>query len=149
MYFNSRPVPELMDICFSNEKIEWVDSFKYLGLTITSKMSFAEHIDGTENRISRFSGIFFNLKFILPMSVLKMLYRSFVMPHLLLHIEIWGSSPYVHMSKLDIKINNLLRTIMGIQSIDGRPVVGTSDMYRQFEVLRLENVYRLRMSRHF
>ena len=76
-----------------------------------------------------------------------MLYRSFVMPHLLLHIEILGSSPYVHMSKLDIKINTLLRTIMGIQSVDGRPVVGTSDMYRQFGVLRLKNVYRLRMFR--
>ena len=147
MYFNSRPVPELMDIYFSSEKIEWVDSFKYLGLTITRKMSFAEHIDRTVNRISRFSGIFFNLKFILPISILKMLYRSFVMPHLLLHIEIWGSSPSVHMSKLDIKINNLLRTIMGIQSVDGRPVIGTSAMYRQFGVLRLKNVYRLRMFR--
>ena len=147
MYFSSRPVPELMDICFDNEKIEWVDSFKYLGLTITSKMSFAEHIDGAVNRISRFSGIFYNLRFILPLSVLKMLYISFVMPHLLLHIEIWGSSPTVHMSKLDIKINSLLRTMMGVRYVDGRPVIGTTDMYEQLGILRLKNIYKLRMFR--
>ena len=147
MYFNSRPVPELRDIYFNNQKIEWVNSFKYLGLTITSKMSFAQHIEGTVNRISRFSGIFYNLRFILPMSVLKMLYRSFIIPHLLLHIEIWGSSPRVHMSKLDIRINLLLRTMMGIRYVEGRPELGTSEMYGQLGFLRLENVFRLRMFR--
>ena len=69
------------------------------------------------------------------------------MPHLLLHIEIWGSSPCVHMSKLDIKINSLLRTMMGVRYVEGRPVIGTSDMYGQLGILRLKNVYKLRMFR--
>ena len=147
MYFNSRPVPRLKDIYFSDHKIEWVDSFKYLGLTLTSKMSFAEHIDNAVNRISRFSGIFYNLKFILPVSILKMLFRSFVMPHLLLHIEIWGSAPCVHMNKLDIKVNNLLRIMLGVRYVEGRPMMDTSDMYNRLGLLRLKNIYRLRMFR--
>ena len=147
MYFNSRPVPDLIDIHFSNEKIEWVDSFKYLGLTITNKMSFAKHIEGTVNHISRFSGIFYSLKFILPMSILKMLYRSFIMPHLLLHIEIWGSAPLSHLNKLDIKVNNLLRTMLGVRYEEGRPMMDTIEMYNQLGFLRLRNVYRLRIFR--
>ena len=39
MYFDSRPVPELPGIPFDSHIIEWVDEYKYLGLTLTSKMS--------------------------------------------------------------------------------------------------------------
>ena len=46
MYFNSRPASDLIDFLFDNHRIEWVDSFKYLGITLTSKMSYAEHIGG-------------------------------------------------------------------------------------------------------
>lgn len=147
MYFNSKPVPELPDILFDGKKIEWVNSFKYLGLTITNKMSFSEHIDGVVNRVSRFSGTFYSLRFILPVSLLRMLYRSFVVPHLILHIEIWGASPMVYMKKLDIKVNTLLRLIMGVQYLEGRPTMSTNYMYRQMGLLRVENIYKLRMYR--
>ena len=145
MYFNSRPVPDLTDFLFDNHRIEWVDSFRYLGITLTSKMSYAEHIEGVVGRISRFSGIFYNLKFILPMAVLKMLYNAFIVPHVLLHIEIWGSAPLVHMSKLDIKLNTLLRILMGVQYVEGRPTVSTSDMYSQLRLLRVSDIYKQRM----
>ena len=46
MYFNSRPAPDLIDCLFDNNKIEWVNSFKYLGITLTSKISYAEHMGG-------------------------------------------------------------------------------------------------------
>ena len=74
-----------------------------------------------------------------------MMFRSFVMPHLMLHIEIWGLSPCVHMNKLDIKVNCLLRTMMGIRYVEGRPDMHTNDMYNYLCMLRLKNVYRLRM----
>ena len=145
MFFDSRPVQEKMDISFNNEIIEWVDEYKYLGLTLTNKMSFALHISNVVKRISRFVGTFYCLRSFVPITVLKMLYSSFVLPHLLLHIEIWGASPVVHMSKLDVKVNMLLRTILGVRYVEGRPTVNTTTMYKQLEILKLKSIFKYRL----
>ena len=61
MYFTSRPCEVLENLVFDGETIEWVKEYKYLGLNITSNMSFACHIDKISSRISRFSGVFFTI----------------------------------------------------------------------------------------
>ena len=43
MLFNSRTHPELPDVSFFGQKIEWVLDFKYLGVTITNNMSFSKN----------------------------------------------------------------------------------------------------------
>ena len=144
MYFDSRPIPELRTLSFNGREIEWVEEYKYLGLTITNKMSYFIHINNVVNHVSRFVGTFHCLRKVLPRSVLLMLYSSFVMPHIPLHIEIWGSAPAVYLSKLDIKINMLLRSIVGVKYIDFRPVLHTTDMYNQLGILKLKNVFKLR-----
>ena len=79
------------------------------------------------------------------MALLKMLYNAFIVPHVLLHIEIWESAPLVHMSELDIKLNTLLRILMGVQYVDGRPTISTSEMYPQLGLLRVSDIYKQRM----
>ena len=88
MYFDSRPVPDLRNLSFNGQLIEWVEEYKYLGLTLTSKMSYSIHINNVVSRVSRFIGTFYCLRVVVPRFVLTMLYSSFVMPHILLHIEI-------------------------------------------------------------
>ena len=145
MYFDSRPIPELRNIAFNGQDIEWVDEYKYLGLTITSKMSFAIHINKITSHVSRFVGSFYCLRMVIPRPVLLMLYSSFVLPHILLHIEIWGAAPAVHISKLDIKINMLLRSIIGARYVDYRPTIETTAMYNQLGILKLKSVFKLRL----
>lgn len=145
MFFSSRPKPNLAQIAFNGQDIEWVDEFKYLGLIINSKMSFAAHINNVINRISRFTGTFHVLRKIVPRFVLKLLYFSFVMPHVLMHIEIWGAAPVVHLNKLCIKLNMLLRAILGVRYSNGRPDMDTDTMYNMLGFLQLEEVFRLKM----
>ena len=144
MYFDSRPVPDLRNLSFNGQLIEWVEEYKYLGLTLTSKMSYSIHINNVVSRVSHFIGTFYCLRVVVPRFVLTMLYSSFVMPHILLHIEIWGAAPAVHMSRLNVKINMLLRSIMGARYIGGRPTLDTS-MYNQLGMLKLKNVFKLRL----
>ena len=66
MYFDSRPVPQLRVIAFDGQAIDWVDEYKYLGLTLTSKMSFAIHINNVVKHISRFVGTFYCLRAFVP-----------------------------------------------------------------------------------
>ena len=145
MYFDSRPIPDLRNLSFNGQIIEWVEEYKYLGLTLTNKMSYSLHISNVVSRISRFVGTFNCLRVVVPRSVLTMLYSSFVLPHILLHIEIWGAAPEVHISRLKIKINMLLRAIIGVSYVNGRPTVDTTAMYNQLRILKLNNVYKLRL----
>ena len=142
MIFSSHPVQELPNFTFGNEIIEWVDEFKYLGLTITNKLSFAKHINKVAMNISRITGVFQNLRSIIPLQILIKLYYALAYPHLINHIVIWGSSPLSHTRVLSVRINNLLRIILGIRWTNGRPDMHTNEMYKMNRILRLEDIFK-------
>ena len=116
MMFSSRPSGPVEGITFNGEIIEWVKEYKYLGLTLTSSMSFGPHIDKVCTKISQFTGVFYHLNKFLPRVVLLWLYNAFSQPHLILHVELWGAAPNWHINKLIIKQNKLLRSILGVVS---------------------------------
>ena len=115
MFFNSKPKPDLDVLTFGGEEIEWVSEFKYLGLVLNNRMSYSGHIDRICTKVSQYIGVFYNLNKILPKDVLVLLYHTFILPHLMLHIVLWGTAPEVYMSKLRIKQNKLLRAILNVR----------------------------------
>ena len=143
MFFNSRPKPQLEAIMFGNEVIDWVDEFKYLGLVLNSKMSFSNHIERVCNRVSQYIGVFYNLNRFLPRDILLLLYNAFILPHLSLHIVIWGAAPDVYTNKLKVKQNKLLRAILGVEVINGIPQERTMAMYDKLGVLTISNLFKL------
>ena len=126
MMFSSRPTHDLPNIRFADEIVEWVNEFKYLGLTLTSKLCFARHINRVALNISRITGAITNVRSIVPLHVLIKLYKALVFPHLINHVVIWGSAPQCHLKVLVTRVNNLLRVILGVRWVDGRPTVCTN-----------------------
>ena len=146
MFFSSKPIPtNLEPIPFRNEIIEWVKEYKYLGLTLASNMSYATHIERVSNRVSQFIGIFFHLNQILPLKNMTQLYQALVVPHFTLHVELWGSSQDTYMNRLQIKQNKLLRAILKVKMVDGRPLMGTSVMYKDLRILKIRSIFKLRL----
>ena len=72
-----------------------------------------------------------------------LLYNAFSLPHLILHVELWGAAPSWHLNKLIIKQNKLLRSILGIVNENGIPVMRTDDMFKILNVLKLKNLFKL------
>ena len=146
MYFTSRPVPDhLEDINFGNARIEWVSEMKYLGIILSSKMTFQSHIDKVTGQLSRYIGVFSQLTKTVPIEILKLLYFSFIVPHLCLHIAVWGASPHFHLNKLKIKQNTLLRVMLKVRYENGRPLISNVELYRNVNVLNLDNLYKLHL----
>ena len=141
--FSSRNCDELHNIKFDNETIEWVKEYKYLGLILTSTMSFAPHIDHVCTQVSRYTGLFYHLQKSFPRQILMLLYNAFILPHFILHIEIWGSVPDCHLKRIIIKQNKLLRAILGVVIVQGIPTVHTVDMYKSLRILTVRNLYKL------
>ena len=108
-------------------------------------MSYGLHIDRVLTRISRFIGIFHCLNKMLPLSVLMLLYHSLVVPHMFLHIELWGAAQDTYINKLAIKQNKVLRAILGVVVVNGRPAVQTISMYKNLNVLTLRNIFNLQL----
>ena len=110
-------------------------------------MSFSTHIEKVCTRVSQHIGVFYNLNRILPNDILILLYHAFILPHLTLHIEIWGAAPEVYISKLRVKQNKLLRAILGVEVINGIPQERTMVMYDKLGVLTINNLFRLSLFR--
>ena len=146
MYFSSRPTPQEIEIFyFRDVPIEWVQEYRYLGLTLTSKMSFSTHISRISSKLSQYTGIFYNLCKFLPRKVLMMLYNSLVVPHITLHIEVWGAAQETYMERLARKQNKVLRAILNVGTIDGRPTMHTNDMYKKLGLLKVRSVFRVQL----
>ena len=80
-----------------------------------------------------------------PRNILLKLYYSLALPHVNLHLEIWGAAPTYQINSLGVKISNLLRVIFGIRRVNGIPTMGAGDMYRTFGQLRVGSLYKLKL----
>ena len=143
MCFSSNIVNHLPDFIFSGGTIEWVSEFKYLGLILTNKMSFGRHINKVALNISCISGMVWSVSDIFPQCILLELYQVLALPHVSLHLEIWGLSPACQTNILEVKINNLLRIVFGVSRLNGVPTMGTHLMYKTFCVFRFRSLFKL------
>ena len=76
-----------------------------------------------------------------------LLYHSFILPHLTLHIVLWGTAPEVYINKLRIKQNKLLRAILNVEVVNGVPQQRSMDMYSDLRILTVNNLFRFQLFR--
>ena len=146
MIFKSRTLPIF---CFFGQKIEWVLDFKYLGVIITNNVSFSKHINNITNKVSQITGTFLSLKNIVPINILVKLYYDLVYPHLNANVIIWGSAPASHIYPLRVRLNNLLRLILGVTWEDNRPSRSTSEMFKVLSFLNISSIFKLNLFKFF
>ena len=147
MFFNSKPKPDLETLTFSGVDIEWVNEFKYLGLVLNNRMSYSSHIDRICTKVSQYIGVFYNLSRILPKHILVLLYHTFILPHLMLHIVLWGTAPETYINKARVKQNKLLRAILKVEVVNGVPQRSTMSMYNELGILTVNNLFKLQLFR--
>lgn len=142
MMFSSRPTHDLREFTFAGEVIQWVKEFKYLGLTITDRLCFSNHINKVALNISRIAGVFSNVRSVVPFQIMMKLYYALAFPHLINHVVIWGAAPQTHLKPLSVRLNNILRIILGVEWVDGRPTIGTNVMYETNNLLKVKSIFK-------
>ena len=59
-----------------NNLIKRVNSLKYLGVLVDSKLSWSEHVDYLNLQLAKYSGLFTRLRRYVPNQILCLLYYS-------------------------------------------------------------------------
>ena len=99
---NSNLINDTYVVKINNKILKRENCVKYLGMLIDEKLSWDEHIQYVIKKLIKYSSIFYKLRTIVPIQVLKTLYFALVHPHLLYGVELFGNAPvkYPEFSKL-------------------------------------------------
>ena len=71
-----------LNIIINDTNIERVQSFNFLGITLSENMSWTNHVLSIKKKISKVIGILHRLRNTFPLDVLKTLYKSLVLSYI-------------------------------------------------------------------
>ena len=113
---------------------------KYLGVLMDERLNWKLHVDYVFTKLIKFTGIFYKIRDFVPATCLKKLYYSFVYPHLLFGIEVYGTACDNVLDRLH-KLNNRILRILLRERRDSH----VRDLYIKYKVLPLSLLYRMKL----
>jgi exonuclease III len=100
-----------LNISINGVLLQKVESTKYLGLILDKRLNFKAHINHIHHKIAGWLGIFSKIRHFFPLHLLKKLYYTFIYPHLLYCIEVWGSTYHSLYKSLHILQKKFIRIV--------------------------------------
>ena len=125
------------NLLINGNVIDRVDSTKFLGIILSSNLSWHGHISYISNKISRNIGLINKLKHIFTFNIIKTLYHSLVFPYLIYGISIWGNSPKCHLSLLSKCQHFFLRIQFNLNKFDH-----VSPFYKVANILNIDQLFK-------
>ena len=107
----NKPVKQNITLKLHKNAISEKYSVKYLGILIDSTLTWQTHIDKISKKNSRAIGLLYKIRPFINIKIMKTLYYSFVYPHLLYAIEVWGSADITHLNSLITLQKRVVRMI--------------------------------------
>ena len=89
-YTNQRDVTYL-NLIINNSIIERVSHFNFLGIMLSYNMTWDTHINHISKKISKATGILYQLKLIYPQRILFTLHTTLILQHLQYCLILWDS----------------------------------------------------------
>jgi hypothetical protein len=137
---NSNLINDTYVVKINNKILKRENCVKYLGMLIDEKLSWDEHIQYVIKKLIKYSSIFYKLRTIVPIQVLKTLYFALVHPHLLYGVELFGNAPVKYLDPL-IKLNNKLLRIAQNRRMDTRLKL----LYSAYNTLPVPQLYKFQI----
>lgn len=131
------------NVNFNNVPIHTVDSIKYLGITLDSKLNWKDHINNIHKSVAPVIGLIRKFSSFLPRSALKKIYFSLVHSRFQYLISIWGSAVKTTLKKIQILQNRAWKYIFKLPLRHA-----SNDLYisKVKTVLPIKGLYSLEIS---
>ena len=82
MLFHKRRTVNPIHILLNNKSIDIVPQFNYLGIILDEHLSWKAHVAMVTGKLSKINGILNRLKYVYPLQVLLIIYKSLFVPHI-------------------------------------------------------------------
>ena len=115
MLINSNNHTRVEDGCFElkmlNYPISRTKTYKYLGIIVDEKLSWADHIDDVCMNLSQAAGVLFKARTLLSRNALMLLYHSLVGQKLRYGLICWATAPNFLRQKINVLHDKIVRCI--------------------------------------
>ena len=141
MVFSNRIVASHSpSISFMDRVITPVNNCKYLGIFLDNKLTFKNHIQFINSKISRYTGMLYKIRENLPIKTRLDFYYAYIYPYLSYCTIIWGGTYATHLQPLIIQQKRTIRTITGAGFRDH-----TDPLFKQLKLLKLVDIYHFQL----
>ena len=124
--------------------IELKSEARFLGVIIDDKLTFRKHISALKAKMSRYIGVMYKLKFLLPIKVRLLIYRSFIQSHLNFCSLVWGFAAKSFINELLTIQKKAIRAVMpGYVRYfykDGVIPTHTKPAFNDYNILTVHNI---------
>ena len=133
---------EQPDIMINNMTLQVTVKQKYLGLIFDKQLSWTSHVSHICKKMSYYLYLVGLHKRILPVSLIKLLMDSLVLPHMQYALPVWGPSLYQqHFLRLQRLQNRAVRLIFSLHKFDH-----VSNYYKQLQWFNLDQLIQFRLA---
>lgn len=138
-YKHPKKIPNL-NITLNDVRIERVNNFNFLGITIDENITWKAHIDKIAIKISRASGMLRKLQHIFPPRILITIYNSLIHSHMLYGLILWGFK-----SEIIYKLQKRAIRILAFQPY----ISHTTPQFKQLKILQIHDLYKLQLYKFY
>ena len=144
MIFSRRKLDSDFNLSIANTPILRKHEARFLGVIIDDKLTWTKHIKTLKSKMSRYIGIMYKIKYLLPLQARMQIFHSFVQSHLNFCSIVWGFSSKTNIESLFTNQKKGMRAVMpGYVNLfykDGSPPAHTKPAFTNFKVLTVQGV---------
>jgi exonuclease III len=128
----------------ASTKIERKTEARFLGIIMDEKLNFTHHINALKSKMSRYVGVMYRLKGLIPVSVMLQIYHSFIQSHINYCSLVWGFSAKSNIEALFARQKKGIRAVMpGFVNYfykDGTTPAHTKPGFKKYRILTVHGV---------
>ena len=143
MLFTNKDINILPPLMFHNIAIQQTFQHKLLGVTIDHKLTFKPYISELIIKLSRNISLLYQVKEIMPNSVLKIMYNAHILPYLQYCMPVWCNTYPTHLLSLFRMQKKALRIITNSTFYEH-----THPLFKETQILKLFDLNKLQIATH-
>ena len=144
MIFSRRKLGHNLNVVIEGTEIQRTSEARFLGVLVDDKLNWSHHIKTLKSKMSRYVGIMYRVKSLLPIQARLQIFHSFVQSHINFCSLVWGFSAKSNIDSLFVCQKKALRAVMpGYVNFfykDGLLPAHTKASFNKFKILTVHGV---------
>ena len=130
-------------VVYGNALLERVETFRYLGFIIDTKLTWKPHVDTVISKIKQRLYLLRRSRYGVCKSGRLMLFNTLIAPYLTYGLEFWYITSQSYRGSLDVLHRYCLRVILN--DVNHVPLLSNAEVYLNLDVLPLSLLFQLRV----